>query len=170
MADRKASEFIAEQLAIDALLNNLDRNLFYLPKRVQYSEYISRLGGKRIMEERRVGITLEIDYEINWNTIIPERDFELNPTISQYFENPVKLRTTFFRDIIKSQILVFTMPAAADIVFELFRSNSMWEAAKTATGLEHLKSVDGKYILTIVTHESEFGWDNSHHILLLYKD
>ncbi|MEI9810763.1 MAG: hypothetical protein WDO16_24410 [Bacteroidota bacterium] len=113
---------------------------------------------------------VEIDYEINWNAIIPERDFELNPTISQYFENPVKLRTTFFRDVIKSQILVFTMPAAADIVFELFRSNSMWEVAKTSTGVEHLKSVDGKYILNIVNHESEFDWGNSHHLMLLYKD
>lgn len=173
----RLADLIKEQLIIDALLNNLDRNLFYLSRRINYSEYMSRLSGKKVKEQKSTGImgetlsvTLETDYEINWNTIIPERLYKLNPTISQGFQNPVKLKTTFSKDIIQRQILVFYEPTAAYLVFELFRSNSMWELVTRPDGVEHLKSVDGKYILATSSYQSEFDWDVQHQLMLIYKE
>ncbi|MEI9810764.1 MAG: hypothetical protein WDO16_24415 [Bacteroidota bacterium] len=45
-------QWIGEQIAIDALLDNLNRDLFYLLPQTRYDEYMNRLTGKKIKKKK----------------------------------------------------------------------------------------------------------------------
>lgn len=163
---------LMEQLAIDELINKLDRDLFFPRKRVTLMEFLDNIKNLKAKIDRQNGnsVTVEFNYEINWGAIIPERVIKLNPWVSQNYENPVLLRTTFYSDVIKNQELIFRNATAMELLFEVFSANSSWELRKDSYGTERLYSKDDKFVVSILHSKVEDDSSlSSNQFLLLYK-
>ena len=165
----RLSDLIKEQLSFDKLVGQLDRNLFCLPSRVDYTTYLKGLTGVSF-NETSLRRAIELKLPIDWSRLIPATWIELNPNILMQLETPVNLRTDFINDLIFKQTLVFHEPVCADIIFEIFSHNSMWDRIESPNGSPYCKSNDGKYSILMVAHQSEISFiDASIHIVLMYK-
>lgn len=157
---------VANQIKFDTLINLLDRNLFYLPERLTIEQFKTKLEGRQYREESN---HIHSMFEINWQSIIPDKWKELNPNILHHLESPVKCTSRFINNLISYQILSFTDGASAESFFELFKKNSNWDYGLNGGVSPNAQSVDKRYKMGFTSREEELYGDVTHQIMLIYK-
>lgn len=161
-------ELLKDQLLFDKFIDKFDRNLFYLPSRVEYDVYLKGLTG--LIYKEIDGKAVEFNYSFNWTYFIPEIYLQFNPLIHSQLEKSVKLRSDFINGRMLKQTLVFNDPISADIIFQVFSRNSKWDKIVGPNTLQACRSLDEKYTVMMMSHESEYSFLNStSHIILVYK-
>lgn len=155
----KALDIINDHIAFNALLVKLRSDIFFLPDKINIDEFKKKLGVKAFKEKTLITTEVETGLIINWDALIPNYWFDLNPSLSQYFENPVKLTSTFSQDkIITRQQLQFNNYYAAEIIFSLFRYNSNWkynDEHVSNFGTPRVDSIDGNYTVILMKPSNE---------------